>query len=99
MNPEPVGGIAANGNFKGTVHVQHDGFRRAGLAVFVDGNFVAHFNAPMTEAGAITNGCMQRKTVAHGKYRRRFGGGTIMAEERNTHAAIASVLVGEETEN
>src|ERR1019366_23632 len=50
VNPEPIRRITPHGSFEGPVHVAHDVFRRARMAVFVRGNLVAEFQPPFGQA-------------------------------------------------
>src|SRR2546427_3213156 len=51
MDPKPIGRIAADGGFEGAVHVEHDFFRRARLAIVMSPNLRADFDAPFPRCG------------------------------------------------
>ena len=60
MHPEPIGGIATDGCFKGYVNIAHDCFDRTGLAIFVKWDFVADFKTPSSEGGAVADDGIER---------------------------------------
>ena len=83
------GGTAASG----AVHVAHDVFDRARLAVFVRGNLFAEFQPPFRQADAITNGGVKFAIVTQRENRRGRRGRTIVAEKGHAQSVVATVLV------
>src|SRR5208283_922234 len=77
VDPEPVGRVATDGDFKGAVHVGHDGGDGAWLAVFARRDLVAGFNHPPGQADAIANGRVQRTAVTERENRGCIRGGAI----------------------
>ena len=98
VDPEPVGRVAAHGDFKRAVHVAHDVGDGARLAVFARGNFVADFDLPVRQADAVANGGVQRAVVAQGKNRRRGGGRRSRGRETACAVRRGLALVGEQAE-
>jgi len=73
VDPKPVGGVAADGGFEGTVHFADDGFEWTGGAVFVQGDFIAYFETPAGQSGAVTDDCVERTIETQ----REDGGGGV----------------------
>ena len=96
VDPEPIGRVTTDSLFKGAVDIKHDGCRGAGLAMFVSGNFIAKFDAPLPQAGAKAKSGVQRQIEAQAKNGRGLGGVALVAEEGQAHAVVAGVLVGKQ---
>ena len=98
VDPEPVGWVASDGGFEGTVDIEHNGAGGAGLAILVGGDFCALLYAPLGQPHPIANAGVKGAIVTQSKDGRRRGGGALVSEEWETNAIIACVLVREQTE-
>ena len=57
MDPKPIGRITPDRGFKLSIDVRRDRSDRSSLAVFVSGNFLTDFEAPLGQTRAETEAC------------------------------------------
>ena len=99
VDPEPVGGIAADRRFQHRVNVAGDILDRPAASIYGRGNRRAVLEAPFAEARAKTNGHMQRAAISQRKNRRGGGDRAIMAQKGQPQSLGTRVLVGEQPDH
>jgi hypothetical protein len=98
VDPEPVGGVAADAGFQGGVDVPHQVFDAPAFAVFLHADGLANIQYPLPQAHAVADGHEDDALVPHGQDDRRAGGPGVVSEEGQLDAAAAIRLVAGQDE-
>src|SRR5438132_10513531 len=98
MNPEPVGGITAHGNFERLVNISHDFQGLARPSLLLNRDLVSRFDSPSSQSNSVTHGGIQNAMIAQRKNSGRGGSRAVSAQEWEPEAAMAGMLIGQQPE-
>src|SRR6267378_6835125 len=98
MDPKPIGWITTHCFFKRSIHIDHDGFRRTCVTVFVSGNSATDFDRPPGKPNPKAKTCVEGSIISQGEDCRRGGSRTIMSQERYAQSTVTSMLIGQQTQ-